>query len=93
MRLFEIKEGIIIGLFVLMLSISEFGFLNPLFGQKIKTNKTADQKVEAGFITTDDATRLFYQKVGKGQPTVIIPGGLFLFEDFKHLANGRTLIF
>jgi pimeloyl-ACP methyl ester carboxylesterase len=50
-------------------------------------------KVEEGYAPTDDGTRLFYQKVGTGKQTVIIPGGLFLFNDFKQLAKGRTLIF
>ena len=50
-------------------------------------------RVEEGYVPTDDGTRLFYQKVGNGKQTVIIPGGLFLFEDFKQLARGRTLIF
>jgi proline iminopeptidase len=36
---------------------------------------------------------LFYQKVGNGAQKVIIPGRLFLFDDFKQLARGRTLVF
>lgn len=51
------------------------------------------QKVEEGYIATDDGTRLFYQKVGNGKQTVIIPAALYLFDDFRHLAKGRTLIF
>jgi pimeloyl-ACP methyl ester carboxylesterase len=50
-------------------------------------------KVEEGYVSTDDGTRLFYQKIGSGEKTVIIPGGLFLFDDFKQLAKNRTLIF
>ncbi len=50
-------------------------------------------KVEEGYVPTDDGTRLFFQKVGAGKQTVIIPGGLFLFDDFQRLATGRTLIF
>ncbi|HKY03894.1 MAG TPA: alpha/beta hydrolase [Blastocatellia bacterium] len=49
--------------------------------------------VEEGYVTTDDGTRLFYQKTGNGPQKVIIPGRLFLFDDFRQLARGRTLIF
>lgn len=49
---------------------------------------------EEGFLTTPDGVRLFYQKVGNGPQTVILPGGLFLYPDLATLADsGRTLIF
>jgi len=51
------------------------------------------QPVEEGYVSTEDGTRLFYQKVGHGRRTVIIPGALFLFNDLRQLAEGRTLIF
>jgi pimeloyl-ACP methyl ester carboxylesterase len=37
--------------------------------------------------------RLFYQKVGSGGQLVLIPNGIFLFEEFSYLADGRTLVF
>ncbi len=37
--------------------------------------------------------RLFFRKVGDGAKVVIIPNGLYLFEDFKRFADSRTLIF
>jgi pimeloyl-ACP methyl ester carboxylesterase len=40
-----------------------------------------------------NGTRLFYEKVGNGEQTVIVPLHLFMFEDFKHLAKGKTFIF
>jgi len=46
-----------------------------------------------GFVTTEDGVRLFFQKLGRGKKTVIIPNAIYLFDDFKHLAGGRTLIF
>jgi pimeloyl-ACP methyl ester carboxylesterase len=46
-----------------------------------------------GYITTDDEVRLYYQKVGSGSQTVIIPNGIYLLEDFMRFADGRTLIF
>jgi proline iminopeptidase len=50
-------------------------------------------KRESGYVTTADGVRLFYQKVGNGKQTVIIPAALFLADDFRQLADGRTLIF
>lgn len=58
----------------------------PHFGQ-------AQNRVEEGYVTADDGARLFYQKVGNGKQAVIIPLGFMLFDHFKRLANGRTLIF
>ena len=61
--------------------------------QKPSRVNSARLKIEEGYVPTDDGTRLFYQKVGSSKQTIIIPGGLFLFNDFKQLAKGRTLIF
>ena len=46
-----------------------------------------------GYVTTPDGVRLFYQKVGAGPQSVILPARLFLIRDFRRLAKGRTLIF
>ena len=48
---------------------------------------------DEGLVTTQDGVRLYFHKVGSGSKTVIIPNGLYLLEDFKHFAAGRTLIF
>ena len=61
--------------------------------EKSGTVNSTSPKIDEGYVPTNDGTRLFYQKVGNGKQTVIIPGGLFLFEDFKQFAKGRTLIF
>ncbi len=53
----------------------------------------AQNRVEEGYVTADDGARLFYRKTGSGKQAVIIPLGFMLFEDFKRLAEGRTLIF
>jgi len=45
-----------------------------------------------GYITMDDGVRLFYQAVGNGEKTLLILNGYFLFNDFKYLADGRTVI-
>lgn len=55
--------------------------------------EATNQNIEEGYVTTDDGVRLFYKKVGSGSQTVVIPLGFMLFEDFKRLNEGRTLIF
>jgi proline iminopeptidase len=61
----------------------------PTFGQSDSTNL----QVGAGYVTTPDGVRLFYQRVGSGAQLVILPARLFLIRDFRRLAKGRTLIF
>lgn len=45
-----------------------------------------------GYMTTGDGLRLFFQKLGSGARTLVIPNGLYLVDDFKYLADDRTLI-
>ena len=45
-----------------------------------------------GYVATDDGVRLFFQTSGSGAHTVIVPNGLYLVDDFKRLAEGRTFI-
>jgi pimeloyl-ACP methyl ester carboxylesterase len=47
---------------------------------------------EEGYLMTQDGLRLHYKKVGCG-PAVLIPNGLYLFDDFNQRADQRTLIF
>src|ERR1700732_5297067 len=61
--------------------------------EKMKVKRRNDMGPSKGYITTDDGIRLFFQKSGSGQKTVIMPNAVFLFDDFKHFADGRTLIF
>jgi proline iminopeptidase len=46
-----------------------------------------------GYVTTEDGVRLFFQTVGNGPHVVLVPNGFHLLEDFKTLAEGRTLVF
>lgn len=46
----------------------------------------------AGYVTTDNGIRLFFQTFGDGARRVVIPNGFYLVDDFRHLADGRTLI-
>jgi proline iminopeptidase len=61
----------------------------------MKQEKRNDMGPGEGYITTDDGIRLFFQKLGSGQKTVILPSAIHrcLFDDLKDLADGRTLIF
>jgi proline iminopeptidase len=55
----------------------------------------ADKKMpsEEGFITTPDGAKLYFQKLGAGKPSVIVPLHLFLYEPFKDIARNRTVVF
>jgi pimeloyl-ACP methyl ester carboxylesterase len=48
--------------------------------------------IQEGYVSTDDGTRLFYQKTGRGSQVVIIPLRLYAFEAFKQLGDGFTVI-
>ena len=45
------------------------------------------------YVTTEDGVRLFVQRLGIGLKTVLILNRVYLFDAFKALADGRTLIF
>jgi pimeloyl-ACP methyl ester carboxylesterase len=46
-----------------------------------------------GFVIANDGVHLFYQIVGNGPETVVIPGRLFLIHTLRQLSQGRRLIF
>src|SRR6185295_15303301 len=46
----------------------------------------------SGYITMSDGVRLFYETAGDGEKTLLILNGFFLFNDFKYLAEDRTVI-
>lgn len=48
--------------------------------------------VSEGFIKAADGARLHYRKIGEGQTVVILPFASLMFDSFKPLANGATLI-
>lgn len=53
----------------------------------------AAAQAEEGHVRAGDGTKLFYQKVGSGPQTVIVPAGLFTFDGLRGLGAGRTVIF
>ncbi len=50
-------------------------------------------RLTEGYVTAADGVRLFFQKVGDGRSTVIVPNAIYLFDDFKYLAAEHTCIF
>jgi len=61
--------------------------------QKAESTAGPQTQAQEGFVTTSDGVHLFYQVVGDGPETVIIPGRLFLIHTLQQLASGRRLIF
>jgi proline iminopeptidase len=49
--------------------------------------------VTDGYVTAADGVRLFFQKIGDGRSTVVVPYGVYMFDEFKHLAAEHTCIF
>src|SRR6266850_1636404 len=67
--------------------------VTPIASQAFEKKSAGEPKVTEGYVSTADGVRLFYQKVGSGRQTVIVPAALFLARDFRQLADGRMLIF
>jgi proline iminopeptidase len=50
--------------------------------------------VTEGFVEVEEGIELYYRRVGDGPEAVVIPGGMYLEEEFKRLAAAdRTLLF
>jgi pimeloyl-ACP methyl ester carboxylesterase len=47
----------------------------------------------AGYVTTEDGVRLFFESAGIGSQTVLVPNGIHLLDDFEYLAEERTVVF
>lgn len=45
-----------------------------------------------GYVTTDDGVRLYFQRMGSGPRTLIIPNGFCIADGLRSLARERTLI-
>jgi len=71
----------------------DFTYLpNPLQSRKEISEEDALTLTE-GYLTTTDGIRVFFQKAGTGPDAVIVPNAAYMFDDFKHLAEHRTVIF
>lgn len=53
----------------------------------------ASVKAEEGYIFVEDGVRLFFRKVGSTGSTVVIPNGLYFFDEFKQFADSHILLF
>lgn len=47
----------------------------------------------AGYLTTDDGIRLYFETAGTGPELVLFPNGRMMTADFAPLTSGRTLVF
>ena len=45
------------------------------------------------FVPMSDDVRLFVRTVGDGPRMLFIPNGIYLYEDFRYLADRRTMVF
>jgi pimeloyl-ACP methyl ester carboxylesterase len=52
----------------------------------------SEGQTSQGFLETPDGVRLYYEKSGSGASTLILPGRLFLYPDFRFLENSFTVI-
>jgi len=48
--------------------------------------------ISDGYVTMQDGVRLYFQKLGDGATALVIINGLYLFDDFKDIVSGRTVI-
>jgi len=48
--------------------------------------------LDTGYVAGPDGVRLYYERIGTGGPTLIVPGRLFLARDLAPLARRHTLI-
>jgi proline iminopeptidase len=45
------------------------------------------------FVPMPDDVRLYVRTVGSGSPLLVIPNGMAMYEDFRYLADRRTMVF
>jgi pimeloyl-ACP methyl ester carboxylesterase len=66
-------------------------FSGPIF-QTIASLKAQGSRHVRSIPTTDDGVRLFFQTLGAGEQTVVIPNAVYMYDDFHRLARGRRFI-
>jgi proline iminopeptidase len=49
--------------------------------------------IEEGFITMEDGVRIYFKKIGQVTDFLMIPNGMYLYEDFKQFSASQTIIF
>ncbi len=58
----------------------------------ILISASAQSQVTEGFLDTPDGVRLYFEKSGSGAATLILPGRLFLYPDFRIFDERFTVI-
>jgi len=79
-----------------VLVAAEFSSARTRFVAPLQLPGAADKSAnrpQEGYVLTSDGAHLFYQVVGNGPETVVVPGRLFLIHTLRGLAQGRRLIF
>lgn len=51
------------------------------------------RQARTGYLSTADGVRLYFQIVGDGPQTVVVPNGMYFLDDFERLSEGRRLVF
>ena len=46
-----------------------------------------------GYVRTNEGFRLYFVRLGAGEPILVIPNGIYLRRDFERLARRRTVVF
>jgi pimeloyl-ACP methyl ester carboxylesterase len=90
------SAAFILGMLWLAATIGLAGEPWSLRARSITPLETANERVDRrqeGFVVTGDGVHIFYQVIGNGPETVVIPGRLFLIHTLQRLAPGRRLIF
>jgi len=61
--------------------------------KQLTPKESGQMQVVEGYITVSNGIRLFFQKMGTGERTLIIPNAIYMVDDFAQLAKDRTIIF
>jgi pimeloyl-ACP methyl ester carboxylesterase len=65
--------------------------LSAILSTLLVSTPAVSQTTE-GFLDASDGVRLYYEKSGSGPKTLILPGRLFLYPDFRMLDQSFTVI-
>src|SRR5262249_46144055 len=60
--------------------------------RKFRSQEPPQMHSTEGYVTVEDGVRLFYQTAGNGPGVLFLINGYYLFDDFKYLGEGRTIV-
>ena len=61
-------------------------------GHQAWQNGDEHMPTDKGYVTMEDGVRVFFERAGSGEKHLFILNGFYLFDDFKYLAEDRTVI-